>query len=58
MKRTEDYLTNGVVMVAILAITVFALFVSHAILGWSSIFDDAFISYRYAKNIALGYGIT
>ena len=27
-------------------------------LGWSSVFDDAFITYRYSMNLAQGHGIT
>ena len=33
-------------------------FVASAINGWHHVFDDAFITYRYAKNLALGHGIT
>ncbi len=33
-------------------------FVGEAIRGWGVVFDDAFISYRYAENLADGYGLT
>jgi arabinofuranosyltransferase len=42
----------------ILALPILLAFLSIAIQNWSQVFDDAFISYRYAQNLAMGHGIT
>jgi hypothetical protein len=42
----------------ILGIPILLAFVSIAIQNWNVVFDDAFISYRYAQNLAMGHGIT
>lgn len=42
----------------ILGIPILLAFLSTAIQGWGYVFDDSFITYRYAKNLAMGYGIT
>ncbi|MFA6223184.1 MAG: hypothetical protein WC647_12795 [Desulfomonilaceae bacterium] len=33
-------------------------FIAAAIQDWNYVFDDSFITYRYAKNLAMGHGIT
>jgi Alg9-like mannosyltransferase family. len=43
---------------AILGIPLLLGFLGSAVQGWPTVFDDAFITYRYAKNLAMGYGIT
>lgn len=45
------------------AVVILACFVALYLLGavltkWGLIFDDSFITYRYAKNLASGFGIT
>ena len=42
----------------ILAIPILMAFASIAIQNWNVVFDDAYITYRYAHNLAMGYGIT
>jgi arabinofuranosyltransferase len=42
----------------ILALPILLVFLSIAIHNWNQVFDDAFISYRYSQNLALGHGIT
>jgi hypothetical protein len=42
----------------VLAVVILLAFVRTAVEGWSGVFDDAFITYRYAKNLAMGHGIT
>lgn len=42
----------------ILVLPILLAFISIAIQNWNQIFDDAFISYRYAQNLAMGHGIT
>ncbi|MEO8342384.1 MAG: hypothetical protein ABI536_01080, partial [Gallionella sp.] len=42
----------------IVGIPVLLAFISIALKNWGQIFDDAFISYRYAQNLAMGYGLT
>lgn len=42
----------------IIGLPVLLSFISIAIQNWGQVFDDAFISYRYAQNLAMGYGIT
>jgi len=42
----------------ILGIPILLAFASNAIQMWHHVYDDAFITYRYAKNLSLGYGIT
>lgn len=42
----------------ILGLPILLAFASIAIQNWNVIFDDAFISYRYAQNLAMGHGIT
>ena len=44
--------------VLMLALFVFAMFAGTMIYHRDMIFDDSFISYRYAKNLAQGYGPT
>lgn len=44
--------------VAITLLLVGILFVSALIVERNLIYDDSFITYRYAKNLALGHGIT
>jgi hypothetical protein len=41
-----------------LGIVILLAFVRAAVDGWPLVFDDAFITYRYAQNLALGHGIT
>ena len=42
----------------IIILPVLLAFASIAIQNWNMVFDDAFISYRYAQNLAMGHGIT
>lgn len=42
----------------ILGIPILLAFASTAVQYWGLVFDDAFISYRYAQNLAMGHGIT
>jgi arabinofuranosyltransferase len=42
----------------ILVIPILLAYVSIAIQNWNVVFDDAFITYRYAQNLAMGHGIT
>jgi len=42
----------------ILGIPVLLAYISIAVQNWNIVFDDAYISYRYAQNLAMGYGIT
>src|ERR1700693_4761930 len=42
----------------ILGLPILLAFISIAIQNWNQVFDDAFISYRYAQNLAMGHGIT
>jgi hypothetical protein len=42
----------------IIGLPILLAFLSTAIQGWGYVFDDSFITYRYAKNLAMGYGIT
>ncbi|MGH9309148.1 MAG: hypothetical protein ACRD1U_07230 [Vicinamibacterales bacterium] len=42
----------------VLGITILLAFGRAAAEGWPNVFDDAFITYRYAKNLAFGDGIT
>jgi arabinofuranosyltransferase len=42
----------------ILGLPILLAFVSIAMQNWNVVFDDAFISYRYAQNLAMGHGIT
>ena len=42
----------------ILGLPILAAFASIAMQNWNVIFDDAFISYRYAQNLAMGHGLT
>lgn len=44
--------------ILILVLPILLAFLSISIQNWSQVFDDAFISYRYAQNLAMGYGIT
>lgn len=44
--------------ILILCIPIFLAYISIAIQNWNIVFDDAYISYRYARNLAMGYGIT
>jgi arabinofuranosyltransferase len=46
------------VSLLILALPILMAFASIAIQNWNVVFDDAFITYRYAHNLAMGYGIT
>ena len=49
---------NTIICLVILGIPILLWFVSGAIQDWHYVFDDAFITYRYAKNLAMGHGIT
>ena len=42
----------------ILVLPILLALISIAIKNWNVVFDDAFITYRYAHNLAMGYGIT
>ena len=42
----------------ILGIPVLLAYINIAVQNWNIVFDDAYISYRYAQNLAMGYGIT
>jgi arabinofuranosyltransferase len=42
----------------ILVIPILLAYISIAIQNWNVVFDDAFITYRYAQNLAMGHGIT
>jgi arabinofuranosyltransferase len=42
----------------LLCATILPAFLRIGLEDWPSEFDDAFITYRYAKNLALGHGIT
>ena len=42
----------------ILGIPILLAYISIAIQNWNVVFDDAFITYRYAQNLAMGHGIT
>jgi arabinofuranosyltransferase len=42
----------------ILGVPILLGFLSTAVQGWHFVFDDAFISFRYAKNLGLGHGLT
>jgi hypothetical protein len=42
----------------IIGLPVVLSYISIAVQNWGQVFDDAFISYRYAQNLAMGYGIT
>ncbi len=42
----------------ILVLPILLAFTSVAIQNWNRVYDDAFISYRYAQNLAMGHGIT
>ena len=42
----------------LLCATILLAFVRIGLEDWPGEFDDAFITYRYAKNLALGHGIT
>jgi arabinofuranosyltransferase len=46
------------VSLLILALPILLAFASIAIQNWNVVFDDAFITYRYAHNLAMGHGIT
>ena len=54
-KTTRQYPSPSVL---ILFLPLLLSFISLAIQNWYQVFDDAFISYRYAQNLAMGYGIT
>jgi arabinofuranosyltransferase len=53
MHRSADRLSLLVVLIPLLAGIAASLFQ-----GWHLVFDDAFISYRYAHNLAAGHGLT
>lgn len=44
--------------ILILVIPILLAFLSISIQNWGQVFDDAFITYRYAQNLAMGHGIT
>lgn len=46
------------IVLSILCLSVILSFAAGIIVNRNLIFDDSFISYRYAKNLAHGYGIT
>ncbi len=43
---------------AILGLPLLLGFLGSAVEGWPAVLDDAFITYRYARNLAHGHGIT
>ena len=44
--------------IVLLCALIFVEFAHSIKFGWHTVFDDAFISFRYARNLAEGYGIT
>lgn len=55
-KKNETIKT--VLCLLILGLPILTGFLGEALHGWHYVFDDAFITFRYAKNLALGYGLT
>lgn len=49
---------GSIFCVFLMAAIVFVEFAHSIKFGWHTVFDDAFISFRYARNLAEGYGIT
>jgi len=64
--RNNPSYSNGAIIapkypspwILILAIPVLLTCLSISIQNWGQVFDDSYISYRYAQNLAMGYGIT
>ena len=44
--------------ILILVLPILLALLSISVQNWGQVFDDAFISYRYAQNLAMGHGIT
>ena len=57
-QRAERMKRRTILTLMIVGTLVTLGFASSAVHGWHSVNDDAFITYRYASNLAFGHGIT
>lgn len=55
---TDQEKRAGLLCLAIVGVPLLIAFLCTALQEWHSFFDDAFITFRYARNLADGYGIT
>lgn len=57
-ERARDRLPSGAMLCAgLLAACLAAVSIAELAANWNIVFDDAFISYRYARNLARGHGL-